>query len=591
MNKTIIINISGAIFHIEEDAYEVLKAYMTEVKRHFGLSADSFEIVTDIENRIAELFSEILKRDAKQVIIMVDVQAVIAQMGRPADFENEDGTEPAYESGSAAGSAAGSNFSGNAGATIQRKLYRDADDKVVGGVCSGLAHYFSTDPVWLRLIWAILFFAGGIGFIPYIILWIVMPVARTRAEKLAMYGEQVNLETIKNSVSDELNDVKKNLARYRDQVRNSGVEERIVLVFKEIFQFVGRIFQAFFKVFGAVIGFMLIFFGGIFMLGLIPVAVMGILNPDHVVWFHLPFSAVPAQDRTAGVIVLTIALLIPLLFLVLLGIRILFKKFILNTPVASALLVIWFLALCFMGYFGIQAGLQFRSQASFTKELPIASTASHSYYLKADNTGMNQDTANSSSFHSKQSNWHIQFDAEEHDGAVNISIEKSDSSGSSLTERIAAKGYDEHQALKTADAIEYRFSQKDTVLNFSKTMFYKESLGYHDQQVDLTLKIPLNTVITIDQDLNINNLPNRDDYKINGPDNVWIMTNSGLKPKFGVLKHDDDENSNDSSDGPADVSKERPEHPGSVEQPEKPEQPERPEQPEKPEQPERHGRR
>ena len=73
MNKTIIININGIVFHIEEDAYEVLRTYMTSVKRHFAYSADSEEIVTDIENRLAEMFSEKLKQDHKQVIIVEDV--------------------------------------------------------------------------------------------------------------------------------------------------------------------------------------------------------------------------------------------------------------------------------------------------------------------------------------------------------------------------------------------------------------------------------------------------------------------------------------------------------------------------------------
>ena len=88
MNKTIIININGIVFHIEEDAYEVLKNYMTDVKRHFMNSADSLEITTDIENRIAEMFNELLANENKQVIVEQDVKSVIEQMGTVADFEH-----------------------------------------------------------------------------------------------------------------------------------------------------------------------------------------------------------------------------------------------------------------------------------------------------------------------------------------------------------------------------------------------------------------------------------------------------------------------------------------------------------------------
>src|ERR1700709_1886804 len=88
MNKTIIININGIVFHIEEDAYEILKSYMTDVKRHFSTSADSLEITTDIENRIAEMFNEALARDNKPVIVDADVNQIIEQMGSVTDFED-----------------------------------------------------------------------------------------------------------------------------------------------------------------------------------------------------------------------------------------------------------------------------------------------------------------------------------------------------------------------------------------------------------------------------------------------------------------------------------------------------------------------
>src|ERR1700751_1812702 len=113
MNKTIIININGFVFHIEEDAYEILKNYMTDVKRHFLNSADSHEITTDIENRIAEMFSETLARDTKQVIVEQDVKQVVEQMGTVQDFENAEADADA---------AAHANYTYNTGA---RTLFRD----------------------------------------------------------------------------------------------------------------------------------------------------------------------------------------------------------------------------------------------------------------------------------------------------------------------------------------------------------------------------------------------------------------------------------------------------------------------------------
>src|SRR5580658_255355 len=133
MNKTIIININGIVFHIEEDAYEILKNYMTDVKRHFSNSADSLEITTDIENRIAEMFSEILEKENKQVIVEQDVKLVIEQMGTVADFESAENDGQHEPGGYAYGN------------TERRRLFRDPDDHLVGGVCSGIANYFDID--------------------------------------------------------------------------------------------------------------------------------------------------------------------------------------------------------------------------------------------------------------------------------------------------------------------------------------------------------------------------------------------------------------------------------------------------------------
>src|SRR5690606_32931459 len=143
MNKTIIININGIVFHIEEDAYEVLQNYMTAVKRHFGYSPDSNEIVGDIENRIAEMFGERITPQ-KAVITMLDVNEVTTQMGHISDFEEfeEQGEEAQYE---------------DTYYTEKKGLFRDPDDKVIGGVCSGLAHYFDIEPKWIRLALVLLF--------------------------------------------------------------------------------------------------------------------------------------------------------------------------------------------------------------------------------------------------------------------------------------------------------------------------------------------------------------------------------------------------------------------------------------------------
>ena len=243
MNKTIIININGTVFHIEEDAYEILKNYMTDVKRHFLNSADSLEITTDIENRVAEMFSEILAAENKQVIVEQDVNAVIEQMGRVEDFEDlyEDNKNPT-------GSADTYN-------TSERKLFRDPDDHLVSGVCAGIANYFDIEPVWIRLAFAISVLFAGSGLLLYIILWIVIPKATTRADRMAMKGQKLNLQGFKNNLEEELSAVKGHLTTLHEEARPAVYKMRDFL--GDFFNHLGMFFagagKIFIKFLGAVI--------------------------------------------------------------------------------------------------------------------------------------------------------------------------------------------------------------------------------------------------------------------------------------------------------------------------------------------------
>jgi phage shock protein PspC (stress-responsive transcriptional regulator) len=152
MNKTVNMNLGGFFFHIDEDAYQKLNRYFDAIKRSLSDEARE-EIMSDIESRISELFSEKLE-NSKQVLSLSDVDDVIAIMGQPEDYKIED---------ESTGSQAGYAYSGT-GRT--KKLYRDKDTGIVAGVCSGLGHYFGVDPVWIRIILVLLIFAG-FGILSY----------------------------------------------------------------------------------------------------------------------------------------------------------------------------------------------------------------------------------------------------------------------------------------------------------------------------------------------------------------------------------------------------------------------------------------
>ncbi len=165
MKQVININFQGRVVPIEVSAFELLKQYTESLNRHFANEEGKEEIINDIESRIGELFQERLTNGAT-CITDDDVNAVIKSMGRPEEFEET------ADNNSQASAADDTSASQQTGATTTHKrLYRDENNKVLGGVCAGIANYFGMDAVLVRII----FFLSGVGFLAYILLWAFVP--------------------------------------------------------------------------------------------------------------------------------------------------------------------------------------------------------------------------------------------------------------------------------------------------------------------------------------------------------------------------------------------------------------------------------
>ncbi len=203
MNKVMNINIGGSVFHVDEEAYEKLKTYLKQINRHFKNTQGGDEIIIDIEARIVELFQQKLS-SKKEIITMEDVNTVIEIMGKPSEFE-EDTT---------------SDYSSPDIVQLGRKrLFRDIDNRMLGGVCSGLGAYFRLDTVWFRIGFVVATFSG-LSILAYIILWIIIPPARTISEKLEMQGDPVNISNIEKSFREEMSEIKDKLDDLASQAKN-----------------------------------------------------------------------------------------------------------------------------------------------------------------------------------------------------------------------------------------------------------------------------------------------------------------------------------------------------------------------------------
>ncbi len=205
MKKVVTINIAGRSFYIDEDAFARLDQYLKSLENWSHKKEEGKEIFDDIEARIRELFEEKIN-PITGVISIEMVNEIIATMGEPQDFSED---EPGTQNGSSF--ETGSSFT--AGPT-RKRLYRDMEDKVFGGVCSGIAAYFGIDRVVIRILFALLaFMSFGTILLIYLILWIAIPPALTTAQRLEMRGDDVNISNIEKNIKNEYNDVKQRFQR------------------------------------------------------------------------------------------------------------------------------------------------------------------------------------------------------------------------------------------------------------------------------------------------------------------------------------------------------------------------------------------
>jgi phage shock protein PspC (stress-responsive transcriptional regulator) len=195
MKKTLTINLGGMIYHIDEDAFELLRDYLEKIKQELASAESAEEIYNDIEARIAEILSEKLKNN-NEVVTLVDIQEIISLMGKPGDISGNGDTGRSKSE-----------------RRQYRRMYRDPDNRMIGGVCSGLAAYWNQDPTLVRVIFVLLAMFGMAGLLIYLVLWIILPEAITVAQKLEMHGEAVTISSITDFMKDEFENVKRSFKK------------------------------------------------------------------------------------------------------------------------------------------------------------------------------------------------------------------------------------------------------------------------------------------------------------------------------------------------------------------------------------------
>lgn len=530
MKKTLTANISGTVFHIEEDAYAAMHRYLSSIRSQFQGSEGQDEIMADIEARISELFTERLD-GRRQVVSMEDVEHVIGIMGQPEDYASEESGRAHAQEGPAAWS------SGSGG---HKRLFRDPDDKWVGGVLGGVGAYFNIDPLILRLIYLVLLFLG-VGFILYLILWAVVPKATTAAEKLSMRGEEVNVENLKRQFNEGAERFEKGAREVAEEAREMGrrYAPRARKSSEEFLSFLGQAGRMFLNALGKIIGFFFLLAGSVVAIALM-VAMLGhydlMMNstglgegPELHQWTQLLFET-PAQSTWAWIAVM-VFLLIPVIGLLYGGIHLLFDV---KAPKWFGLVLapIWIASIVVLSFLGARFGSQFASREVIRDVIDIQEPVGQTLTLAALNDGRHAGWIRSHQRDLDQ----VEVEGDSvHMAWATLDVRQSHDQRFHLVVERRARGYAGKEAFQRARNIVNRHAHEDSILRLTPWYSFNVADRYRGQRVRVVVEVPVGRAVHFDDSIrgmmyDIDNVSNTLDRDMVG--RTWTMTQGGLSNRI-----------------------------------------------------------
>jgi phage shock protein PspC (stress-responsive transcriptional regulator) len=481
MNKTFTANISGMVFHIDEDAYEKLNAYLANIRSRFSSDEGGDEILADIESRIAEMFQSKIT-DNKKVITIEDVTMVMVQLGEPEQIGDAgaDEDEPSQKERTE-----------NKG---PKRLYRDPDDKYIAGVCGGLGAFFGLDPTWIRIAFVVFTFMY-FGIPLYIVLWIVVPKAMTTAEKLEMRGEKVNLSNIEKSIKEEINELKVNIQeiseetrkRIKKKVKDKKRNEPISMGLAEVF-----------TVFGRVVGILLIIFAVLFLFNLfgnfqfIPHVINQIIfGVQNVLRLFISALVQPGITEKFAIIALIAIICIPLLMLIVTGIKLIFGIRSNMKPLGAFAGFLWFVGWIMLAIIVIISARNYSSLQKSTQETTFENSEWPVVYIELESSytiDLYRDTWGDYRLASLNSFWKDEGNYVRGIPSIIVSQEKPDKFGLLVSKE--ARGVNTWEAQDNAENIKWGFKQVDSLIIIDPYFFFDKNSGWRNQKVKAEINIP-----------------------------------------------------------------------------------------------------
>jgi Putative stress-responsive transcriptional regulator len=470
MKRVETIHINGIVFSITDDAYSKLSTYLDTLRKKFENEQEGEEIIADIEARISELFAE---RDGgkSRVVILEDVIEVIATLGTPEDIadtdDSETGTPPPHRSSQTE--------------KKPKRLYRDPDKRYLGGVCAGIAAWLGISPLAVRIIFICLALFWGASLAVYFISWIIIPQAKTTAQKLEMRGEPVNISNIEKNI--------------RESFSESSIKQSFHNFLDEAGAIFGNIFSIFGRITAVLVGLLLCGFGICFAITVIGLFLMqDLVFYRFVEWDFLSFTEMLRYfiSPTSHILLVICAVVIfsLLIFAFLFwGVKLITGFKVKSKWLHVSLFFLWIAAIIigFVVCLAETRNYAWRNE-QIVETRPIVSTDTLYISAKPSQVRLSNNPLE------------IYFDKDNQCffGKPYLRIYKSEDNQTRLRFSRNSQGQSKLAAYKYAEDITYNVDINDSLLIFDEFFSVKPHDKWKFQSLQTTLYVPVGTVIIAD---------------------------------------------------------------------------------------------
>ena len=528
MNKILNINLGGYALTIDDDAYEYLQAYLESIRRRFSESEGRDEILADIEGRLGEILTESL--GARTIVMLPDVEAAVSVMGKPEDFGDET-TETTQQSKQR---SSGSSSSKQSGVKHGKRLFRDEEDAVVAGICSGLSAYFGiTDPVWMRLLFVVLAFVSFGFWVPaYALLWILVPPAKSAADRLAMRGEPVNVDNIAREIEDSFERLGNRMNEFGASAKK-GTSPGAAAMNRGV------------NAIGTIFGFMLRFIAkfGVLIIMLVGFALFIALAVSWVAGIWSLVAAAPYIDYFSpysnattwlGFTNLFFLLGIPIVTLVLVFARVLFKV---STPgwLRGSLGVFWGINLVSFIFLVAAAAKEYRNTGTVTSNVDLSGVRSDT--LRVEGIRLTGDSDYEDLwFNPENDGVRIGENNLEVSGPIEVRVRTSSSGAFRCVQTVKAQGTSSLNAQENASEARFTVSTEGNTLRIPTSYSIPRGKKWRVQRIRIDIEVPEGKSIVFDENIYGYSAADLDDYADENdenyishePERMFRMTADGL---------------------------------------------------------------